>query len=37
MKEGLENITVYDLNDKKVKDINDMLRGNKRLTIDIIN
>ena len=37
MKEGLENITVNDLNDKKVKDINDMLRGDKRLTIDTIN
>lgn len=37
MKEGLENITVNDLNDKKVKIINEMLRGDKRLSLETIN
>ena len=36
MKEGLENLTVNDLNDKKVKLINDLLRGDKRLNVDTI-
>ena len=36
MKEGLENLTVNNLNDKKVKLINDMLRGDKRMNIDTI-
>ena len=36
MKEGLENLTVNDLNDKKVKLVNDLLRGDKRLNIDTI-
>jgi hypothetical protein len=36
MKEGLENLTVNDLNDKKVKIINDLLRGDKRLNVDTI-
>ena len=36
MKEGLESLTVNDLNDRKVKIINDMLRGNRKLTIDNI-
>ena len=37
MKEGLENITVNDLNDKKLKIINEMLRGDKRLSLETIN
>ena len=37
MKEGLENITVNNLNDKKVKIINEMLRGDKRLSLETIN
>lgn len=36
LKEGLESITVNDLNNNKVKKINDMLRGDKRLTLDTI-
>jgi hypothetical protein len=37
MKEGLEALTVNDLNDRKIKLINDMLRGDKRLSIENIN
>jgi hypothetical protein len=37
MKVGLENITVNDLNDRKVKIINEMLRGDKRLSLETIN
>ena len=36
MKEGLESLTVNDLDKKKVKKVNDMLRGDRRLTVENI-